>query len=654
MNYKKLIATACFAGIGLAASAQSSVINDTTKAIYGSATTLKLYERDVFKGNLTPARIDTAITNLPIIRHWYYDSTLHQDLGNVGTAAQPLFWQMPTVLGTRLGRNTLDRYTPDPASIEYYDTKSPFTFLNYLQGSLGEQIFKSKHTRNIKPNWNIGIGYELLSSERQIGGVGGRQNDLISHYGLMAFTQYASPNERYRIMANYIQTSHDQIESGGINPAGNVDGDEDLFDGNEAVWLFYAASEEKRRMVHATQWYKLLGSGLQLYHTIDAYAQDNEFSDNQLPYETIGEEGNRRRVLQFYPQALRDTAQTSDKSNFRKLENTFGVMGNSRLFVYRAYVKRRDGDYEVTSRGRIAVVDQFKNRPFNYVLFYEDQAKRTFADNFIGGDAQFRLKNDIYMHTDAEFQIGGGDYRINAQARYKFLTLRQTRTSYSPSLLQNLFISNHLEWNNDFENIQVNQSAAVLEGRIKNHLLQGELKFTNLRNYVYYQDSLSAGDWAKPAQVAGGTNLLQASLRYKLSVKSFVLDNTVFYSATADEDVIRMPEWYLQTRAYVHGPMFKGAIYVQTGVDVNFHTAYLADGYMPVTQQFHLQNDFTVKRYPTADVYLSADIKTVNLFIKARHLNTAIPGLNPGYFTTPYYSANPFSLIFGLQWNFYD
>nr|WP_246850182.1 putative porin [Rufibacter roseolus] len=648
VTYKKLLAAAFLVWLGTFFPASAQILNDSTKAIYGSATTNVIYEADIFKGNLKPSRIDTSLTNLQNFRHWYYDTTLQQNLGNVGTASQPLFWRMPTKLGNRLGRNAFDPYVVNPNTLPYYDTKSPFTFLNYMQGSLGESIFRAKHTRNVTANWNVGIGYERVGTERQIGAFSNR-NGMISHYGIQAFTHYFSKNERYRLMANFNQTSHEQIESGGIRPQVG-DSVDNLFDyTDEPVWLQKAATNEKRADFHATQWYKLLGAGLQLYHTVDVNSQNNDYSDQELPYDS---EGNNR-VLKFYPQTLRDSTRTYDDSYFKQLENTFGVMGSTKYFVYRAYAKRRDGSYKVTAEGG-DYIDQ-PNGEDNWV-YYLDQEKRTIADNFIGGDAQFRLKNDIYVNTDAEFQIGGGDYRLNAQARYKFLTLRQTRTSYSPSLLQRVFISNHFEWFRDFENTQATQTAASLEAGYKGHYLNSQLQYTNLQNYVYYQDSLQGRKtvWATPAQETSGINLVQASVRYKFNVKSFVLDNTVYYNKVSGPDVIRMPEWYVNSKAYVQGPLFKGAINVQTGVEMNWHSSYYAEGYMPVTQQFHLQNTFLVTRYPTLDLFLNTDIKTVNLFLKLSNLNTVTSAWEQGYFTTPYYPANPFSFIFGLQWNFYD
>ncbi|MGV3540301.1 MAG: putative porin [Rufibacter sp.] len=654
MNFKKFVIAACLFWFGASSWTQAQVIDDSTKAIYGSATTKVIYEANIFKGDTSFSRIDTALTNLHVLRNWYYDNTLQQDLGNIGTASQPLFWRMPTTLGARLGRNAFDIYAVNPATIEYYDTKSPFTFLNYVQGTLGEQIFRARHTRNIKPNWNVGVGYERVGAERQFGTLRVGQDDFVSHYGLQAFTHYLSPNQRYRLMANFAQTSHDHIELGGIRPE-RGDTYDSLFDyKSEPVWLGEALSEEKRHQLHATQWLKLIGRGLQLYHTLDYTSQLNEYNDTKLPYDTVGTGSPTKVSLKFYPRALLDTAQTFDRSDFTQLENTFGAMGSTRLFVYRAYAKRRDGKYVTESRRADYRPDFRRNGVTIDTTFYsyvKDQ--RTIAENFVGGQAEFKLRNDIFVTTDAEFQIGGGDYRLNAVARLKVLGGRLTRTSYSPTLTQRRLLSNHFEWGDDFENTSVNQTAAFLEATYKNHYLFAELQFSNIRDYVYYQDS-TGGDWAEPAQVTGSINLVQGTLRHKFNLRKFVFDNTVYYNSSSGPKAIRMPEWYVNSKAYWSGPMFKSAIFVQAGVEMNWHTSYYADGYMRVTQQFHLQNQFEVKRYPTFDVFLNTDIKTVNLFLKFSHLNNVSSAWGQGYFTTPYYTANPFSFIFGVQWNFYD
>jgi hypothetical protein len=94
------------------------------------------------------------------------------------------------------------------------------------------------------------------------------------------------------------------------------------------------------------------------------------------------------------------------------------------------------------------------------------------------------------------------------------------------------------------------------------------------------------------------------------------------------------------------------ALIGQFGVQVYTPSDYQADAYMPVTQQFYLQNDFIVRRYPVAEVFITADIKNLNVFLKMA--NVAQDLTAKGYFMTPYYPANQRSFIFGIKWMFFD
>ena len=73
---------------------------------------------------------------------------------------------------------------------------------------------------------------------------------------------------------------------------------------------------------------------------------------------------------------------------------------------------------------------------------------------------------------------------------------------------------------------------------------------------------------------------------------------------------------------------------------------------MPVTQQFHLQNSFTTKTYPVFDLFVNADIKTMNVFVKMAHANYDL--WEPGYYETPGYPGLRRSFTFGLKWMFFD
>ena len=76
--------------------------------------------------------------------------------------------------------------------------------------------------------------------------------------------------------------------------------------------------------------------------------------------------------------------------------------------------------------------------------------------------------------------------------------------------------------------------------------------------------------------------------------------------------------------------MFRNALFGQVGVQVYFQSRWKAYDYSPSTQQFFVQDHFTIRNTPVVDVFLSADIKTVGVFFKMAYVNQFLP--QNGYF----------------------
>jgi hypothetical protein len=143
-----------------------------------------------------------------------------------------------------------------------------------------------------------------------------------------------------------------------------------------------------------------------------------------------------------------------------------------------------------------------------------------------------------------------------------------------------------------------------------------------------------------------------ASLNHALAWGKFHWENLIIYSNTADAPAIRVPDWALSTKAYFEGYIFKKALFGQAGVESTFRSDYYGDAYAPALQQFYLQDNFVLERYPVVDVFVAADIKSLNVFLKLAHANEGLTG--SGYFTTPYYPGMRRSFIFGVKWLFFD
>jgi hypothetical protein len=606
------------------------IIDDTTRTIYGPKTTLQLYERDILEGTYREQRIDTSIQNMQSERYWYQDTAYYQHLGNVGTAAQPILYQKPNQLGVRYGRNSFNRYAYDPEKINYYDTRSPYSHLYYVQGQRGETVFEAIYARNITPKWNAGVAYQILTADKQIGANPfQRGNGMVNSQGVKAFTHYRSANNKYNLFANYIHLNHEQIETGGIRPRPGDTRDSLFRYEADLTWLDQAVTNEVRNNFHLTHILKLFKENLKVYHTLDWRKQRNVFQDSSIP-RTI--EGGGVRIL-FYPEILFDSTRTDDQSFYRELQNEFGITGNNRVSFFKAYIKQRSSkiEYEAFGPGAPAVTNAYDNN---------------ITQLLVGGQFRLNLLNRIQLFGDGEVQLIK-DYRLQAAAKLFGFEFALSRISQSPSLFESRFLSNHFEWNNDFENLAVDQARFSYKGKLgKRQYLKLNTSYSIINNYIFLNQD------AVPQQLGGNQYLYEAQLAHHIRFGGFHFENFVAYTNTEKSEFIRIPEWLVNSKVYYQGIIFKGALFGQIGVEAYMPTGYLADAYMPVTQQFYIQNRFNLPTYPVVDVFLNADIKTLNVFVKMSHANYELQ--ERGYFVTPFYPGLRRSFTFGVKWMFFD
>jgi hypothetical protein len=83
-----------------------------------------------------------------------------------------------------------------------------------------------------------------------------------------------------------------------------------------------------------------------------------------------------------------------------------------------------------------------------------------------------------------------------------------------------------------------------------------------------------------------------------------------------------------------------------------YRSSYFADAYMPITQQFHIQNSFEIDQYTVADLFANVRIKRIRLAFKMAHVNQGF-GV-PGYFQTPGYLGLKRAFSFGVNWPLFD
>lgn len=632
----------------------AQVLDDSTKVRYGAHTTFILREADIFRGDTLGRMVDTTLTRLPQTRYWVHDSTYQQDLGNFGTASRRLLWEPNLQLGARLGRNVFDRYVRDAATVPYYDTRSPYTFFRFFQGNPYEQVFELSYARSIKKAFNVGFAYERFGSNKYLG-VSNTQTGQVEHSNFLFFVRYQSPNDRYHAVANFSTARHRVAEQGGILPLatdtleggnGKIDLSK-LFDyEREQVRLRRAINRDSRDRVRLAHTYRLLGRGLTVFHILDWSRQLNKYTDDQLTTTATAS------APLFYPAFRLSTAQTDERAEFRQLENTVGVMGNSNTVEYRLYGRQRT--YSLVTRaafGQPAVVrEALPDRAGNQL--------------FLGGTAAFRYRQ-FAIETAGELRpainIKDSEYWGRGSARLGPLSGEVLVASYAPTLTQQEFYGNHYRWGQradsadyqlpyitGFRNTKVQQLKVRAARQLGQHYLDVTGTLANIVDLVYFNQQ------ALPAQRGQAQQLTSLTVRYRTHVGSIFWENQATYTLGAEDDKqgIRVPTLVGDARLYYQGYVFKKALLTQVGVQGYFQSRWKAYDYSPSTQQFYLQDHFTIRNTPLVDVFLSGDIKTVGVFLKMAYVNQFLP--QSGYYTTPYYVGMPRRFQFGIRWQFFN
>ncbi len=131
-------------------------------------------------------------------------------LGNNGNAAYPILFTPLLKAGWDAGFHAFDLYKFTLDNTRFFQTTKPYTQLGYYLASGKEQVVKVLQTQNIKPNWNAGIDYQLISSP----GVFQTQNT--NHNSYRFFSNYRGKRKRYGAYLVLLGNKLNSSENGGI------------------------------------------------------------------------------------------------------------------------------------------------------------------------------------------------------------------------------------------------------------------------------------------------------------------------------------------------------------------------------------------------------------------------------------------------------
>jgi hypothetical protein len=599
-------------------------------------------------------------------------------LGNNGTAAFPVLFSPLLKAGWDAGFHAYDLYKYTLEDTRFFKTTRPFTQMTYLLSSGKEQVIKILHTQNIKPNWNAGIEYGLISSP----GFFQTQNSNINNYRF--FSNYQGKRKRYAayfvLVGNKINTS----ENGGIqndsflldpnrkkrfavpvNLGGDVGQTFNVFStkvntGNlySNFTAFFRQSYDfgikDSLIINDTTTEFLFYPKFRFQHTINYSSYGYKFQDNVSGNVTL----DSTLFKDWYDTTL---IIQNDSLKF-KLQDKWKFVSND--FSIRQFPETKNPAQFIEAGIRLENFsgEFLKGKYFPQLIILPayktlySSIKKNFYNIVLHGEYRNKTRNKKWdALLKGEFYATGlnaADYSaIATLTRFLNQKLGDVQVSFqnvnrSPSYIFDGFSS----FNLDSSSLTKKENITLISVMAANPKFTIMARNISITNYTYFKN------YYQTDQFNGLVNITQVTA----STKNKIVGHLNLYSdfivqQTTGDNPIRVPLFFTRQRLSFEGNFYKN-LFLSMGLDVKYNTPYKANNYSPAMGHFFPQDTTTISNLPQLDAYFDFRIKSFTGIIKMENLNTV--NFSHGFdftnnsFAAPNYPTPGLIFRIGVQWNF--
>ncbi len=523
--------------------------------------------------------------------------------------------------------------------INYYSVATPLTELYFKTVMEQGQSLDAFITLNTSEQFNFSIAYKGLRS------IGKYINQLTSAGNFRFTTSYHTADQRY--VANAHFTGQDLLngENGGITNIEDFEsGDEDFKDRARLNVFFTDAKtmlNGKRAFVdHMFRINRLAGNNnLYVTHQLNFEYKYFEFNQQTLT-SSLGEETGP--IQRFGP--AYQVAGINDQVRYNRMYNKAGaVYENSLLGKFTFFIE--DYRYNYFYNKIIVMPDGpivgALNDQINSVGAQYEYRKNRWRGNFL-------ISNSISDHSMSNLS-GKLNFQLDDKNSISF---QYQHINKLPDLLYNLHQSAYVEynWYNDFNNEKINKITI----NANTLWLTASAQIANYNDLLYFSnDAVEPFQIVTPKQYGDPINYLSVKIGREFKYGKFALDNTVLYQQVDQQaNIVNVPEIVTRNTLYFSDYFFKRALFLQTGVTLNYFTEYYANDYNPVIGELFVQDERKIGNFPMVDFFVNARIRQTRIFLKAEHFNSAMTGNT--FYSAPNYPYRDFLIRFGLVWNFFQ
>ncbi|MDI5898592.1 putative porin [Flavobacterium yafengii] len=527
--------------------------------------------------------------------------------------------------------------------IRYSSVATPVTELYFKTTVRKGQSVDAFITLNTSENLNFSIAYKGLRSE------GEYINQLSSTGNFRFTTSYNTKNKRYFAKAHYTFQDILNEENGGITTIDDFESEDPNYNNRQRFEVYFSDAKSflKGKRIFLDHNFRINSekgdNNLYLTHQFNYENKFFEYNQATVP-STVG-----GTIVYRFGESFKSSG-INDQTRYNKMYNRVGLV------------------YENTTLGKFQFfADDFRsNYYYDQILIFDNQnvIPSSFSQeiNSVGGQYEYRKNkwNGKFLYSRSVTAQSLSN--LDAKLKYDFNDETQFSFQYQninklPNSNYNLHQSSYVQynWSNDFKNEKINSISA----NAITSWVDAEVQFSVLKDHLYFNDaSTSEQAMAKtqivaPSQYDGTINYLSVKVSRELTFGNFALDNTILYQKVDQQDaVLNVPEIVTRNTFYYSNYLFKRALFLQTGIVLNYFTKYYASDYNPVIGEFFVQNDKQIGNHPNFDFFINAKIQRTRIYFKAEHFNSSLSGNN--FYSSPNNPSRDFTIRFGLIWNFFN
>ncbi len=573
-------------------------------------------------------------------------------LGNNGAAATSLIFEPNKKIGFDPGFHAFDIYKYTIEGTRFYNTTKSFSSLSYQLASGKEQLLKAGYTKNIKPNFNIGFDYKLITSP----GFFITQNT--NHNAYRFFGSYQGKRKRYATQFSIVGNNIRASENGGIQDADYLSdpyrknrftvpvnlGGLSAYSNNPFVTTVSTGNQQKDFNLFVRQFYDFgkhdsieINDSTTEYLFYPKLRLQHTFTSSSTAYKYIDIVADSSVYSKWYGMTLNTpVGSLLFQESWKSLKNDFSIIqfpdtkNTSQFFLVGATIQNITG-----------IIKEEKISFYNLCLHgeYRNRTRNKLWD--------ILAKGELYVNG-----FNSGDYHSSASLsryfnkRFGEVSLFFMNSNRIPSFIFDNRSAFNLGNNNSYnkENVisfGINSNNTFLNLEFKNHLIS---------NYTYFKNYYQSEQYSKLI------NLTQLSLSKKIKLtKRWNWSTELTFQQVDLAAPIKVPFVFTRNRLAYEGKFFKNLI-LSTGVEARYYTAYKAYNYSPVISQFFVQDTVTINNLPDINLFLHFRIKGFAGYLRAENLNAASFQNGFGWinnnFAAPLYPTQGFMIRFGIQWWF--